>query len=236
MNHLRGMRSTRLTDIPVLLTEPTEKQAGRWAVLFHSAYECKEQMGESTFASLLSKQGFGVLIPDLPMHGERCADVPYNRDLHRLRVAGAMATELPRLLDAVGATSAMAIGGSLGGLCALAGLTTSEQVRVVVAYMTRVAWQPLAADGDEEDRRIACDLDPVRSAAAFADRKVLIVLGEDDGWASPGEVFPELEPIRAAATAGGGELAFEVIPRTGHWLPPAFSGRLVTWAASRLSA
>jgi hypothetical protein len=228
------MSSTRVDGIPALLAEPHPNQAGEWAILFHAAHQSKEHMGRSAFAAQLCKHGLGVLIPDLPMHGERCTDVTYNRDVHRLRVAGTMARELPGLLDAVGARSAITIGGSLGGLCALAGPRTSERVRTVVAYMTRVAWRSFPSTGYDEDRRTVLELDPVTSPDAFVGCNVLLVFGEEDRWASPRQELVELEPIRTAIARGGGKLTITIIPRTGHRLPPTYESKLAAWVTTHL--
>lgn len=172
----------------------------------------------------LAAAGAWLVLPELPLHGTRVpAGEAYAAARDRLRVVEAVTRETVALLDALEVPRCTVVGGSLGGLCALAAAVRDPRIRRVGCFLApygfRRSWRWARAS-----RLVACD--PARNPGSLLDRDVLLVYGQRDAWARP-----------PARPPGEGRFGVIVVPGQGHAHTDSIATHIGHWytAARELS-
>jgi pimeloyl-ACP methyl ester carboxylesterase len=172
--------------------------------------------------------GLDVAVPELPGHGLRARDQDYDRNAQRIATVTTVAREVAALLSgqgAQGARGAAVLGGSLGGLCAIASAIGDARVRRVAVWLTPLFW---SADWPGADSVDAAAYDPARHVERLLRLDLLMLLGENDAWASPAPILRTVPDSRRFSRAGG-RLTVEVLAGHGHVQSPVIADRVVRW-------
>jgi pimeloyl-ACP methyl ester carboxylesterase len=173
----------------------------------------------------LAHRGAWVVLPELPLHGARLGAESggYDRERDRLWVVEAASREVGQLLASLAASTCTVVGGSLGGLCALAAAVRLPQIRRVSSFLApfgwRRGWRWARSAG-----LLACD--PARNVHTLLDRDVLQVFGQYDRWAKP-PAARVCDPTRW--TAAGGRLSTVVLPGHGHRHSAVIAATVAEW-------
>ena len=172
----------------------------------------------------LAARGVNVVIPELPGHGERRWPGGYSAEEHRLRVVDRASREVGALLDRFGAAECAVVGGSLGGLCAVAAAVRDPRVRRVCSFLAPLFWPPSWTCAGSV--RLA-DCDPRRNIARLLDRDMLLIAAENDRWGTL-PVASDGADTGRWATAGG-TLATVLLPGHGHRQSEALASAVLNW-------
>jgi hypothetical protein len=171
--------------------------------------------------------GVDLSVPELPGHGARTGDQPYDRRAHRVATVTTVAREVTDLLTTCRAGSATVVGGSLGGLCAIASAVGDNRVRRIGVWSAPLFWNPGWPGADAPG---AAWCDPARHIDRIYDRDVLLVLGGTDRWTAPERILSTLPAAERFADAGG-RLTVEVLAGHGHFQSTAIAERITSWLA-----
>lgn len=160
----------------------------------------------------LLARGVRLIIPELPMHGTRQCAGEYCAEDHRLAVVDAAAKEAALLLDHLDVAECAVIGGSLGGLCAMAAAVRDRRIRRVCTFLAPMFWRPQWTGASRPEFARS---DPGRHLEDLMNRDILLITAEKDGWARPPTLSdPQVGPERWAAC--GGRLECVDLPDHGH--------------------
>jgi pimeloyl-ACP methyl ester carboxylesterase len=207
--------------VPLLDTGPSDVTA---LLYLHEAGLDIGHAARTPVVRALRARGLRVVLPELPRHGSRAGVRPYDRDRDRIAVIGQLAMETPALLDRLGLATCTLIGGSLGGLCALAAAVREPRVRRVGCFSTPLVWPRRWFDRCPGEMAAVA---PNHNLLALADRDVFLVRGSADTWSE--------DAGRAASSVSwgraGGALHRVVIAGHGHAQTLRVGELLANWAA-----
>lgn len=215
--------------LPVLICYNESLMGYRYIISFYGAGMHKELVPRFYHIRELVNKGYKVLIPELYKHGER-VESGYNKASDRLEVAKRAADEAVMVLDHFlgPKDTCSAIGGSLGGLCALASAVRDSRIKAMTVYTSFFSWSHWA------DSSAFSSYNPGVNYPLLADRKLKVLLGELDNWACPDFVWSGIEPLSTMIDSqSGGELQFEVIKGCGHQLTVQMEKKLIEWITER---
>jgi pimeloyl-ACP methyl ester carboxylesterase len=213
-----------LAGIPCVLELPPEGEDVRAVCLvYHGAWAAKE--GKLGVYSALAVQGWAVVIPDAPLHGERQADTPtglnareYVWDSVRRSVAEAGAL-LDALAGLYGLLPAVVVGSSMGGYVALTLAHKEPRVGRAAALITSGVWNEPEVRRPELQAFLN-EHRPVTHTDDFPPTPLLLASGDSDPtFALDAHHTPTAQALRAAyGRAGQADLFQEqIFAGVGHY-------------------
>lgn len=170
-------------------------------------------------------EGGRVILPELPLHGARTGSRPYSAELDRLEVVDHVSREISGLLDELGDPEYTVVGGSLGGLCAIACAIREPRVGQLAAFLAPFNWDPRWRQVDSE---ALASCNPRLHAATLLDREVLLVHGQADRWAPPPNLGVDV-PHPEAWAAAGGKLDVAILDHHPHRHSERVAARIAAW-------
>lgn len=215
--------------IPLLTCHNGEKVHSKLVVVYHGAFMKKELLLKYEYVQKLVKRGCFLVIPELPMHGERRDGEIYEPERDRLSVAFKAGSEITTLLDefANKTSSCSCIGGSLGGLCALAAALSDARISAVACYGTYLSWSLFKKE--EEFYHELLDFDVLYRPEILANRRLLYMVGEKDKWARPEIAEKCIEKVRVLAPEYGGKVSYHEISGCKHELVKEMEDMIEGW-------
>lgn len=213
-----------LAGVPCLLELPPEGQAAEAICLvYHGAWAAKE--GKLGVYAALATQGWAVVIPDAPLHGERQADTPpgLNAREYVWESVRRSVTEAPALLDALaellGPRPTAAIGSSMGGYVALTLARTEARIGRAAALITSGVWNEPEVRKPEL-RAFLEQHRPNTHAGGFPPTPLLLTSGDSDPtFELASHHAPTARALRAAYRQVGQPDLFQqqVFAGVGHY-------------------
>jgi pimeloyl-ACP methyl ester carboxylesterase len=202
-----------------MVTEVGGRDPARLVIYLHEAGLDMRAARFLPVVRTLAECGAWVVLPELPLHGRRSGDVRYDPDIHRLEVVDKVAYEVSTLLDTVDASECTVVGGSLGGLCAMAAAVRDRRVRRVGSFLAPFFWSPMWTGYD-----VVAHRDPGRNISSLLDRDILMVFGGDDGWTA-GLDLPAMS----------GRFETVVLDGHGHQQSDELAATLASWYSKSLT-
>ncbi len=205
-------------------------------LVYHGAHQCVEDVAHSLYVRALAMDGCMVVVPEIPMHGQRASSPErYNPDRDRFNVVLQAGMEARHLVGRYTSPSARvcAVGSSLGGLCAMAAGMAEHRISMIGLCISHLSWAGWR-NGLPLDLVNRFDsLSPDFNIKELSSKRILCMVGEFDKWAAPDGIAREIDGLRIQQWTG--ELQWEVVPGCGHNLSLTMQMRLAHWVVASLN-
>lgn len=242
MDHLIDIESAMIKGIPILRVTPKNIEAKPvpTVFIFHGWYSKKENY--QFVAGIFASYGYQVIVPDLPLHGDRIEEKDLQADFWRIIVQSVQ--EFDPLLQEVKAhfgvdpSKVVLLGSSMGGFISTGIFAQHSDLRGLISVNGSGAWEGSErffreADGrpqaTEEEIQPIRTLDPMRHIEKIFPRPVLLQHGLEDSIISiEGQAlfYEELQKLYGEQSS---LLTFEKIPRMDHYISLGMFESIVLW-------
>ena len=230
------LTAERIADIPALRVQRMDTPDAPIVLVLHGLGRHKESVLPALYG--FAQAGFHAVAPDIVLHGERdgadtrdaLLDSDYAGTVFRM-VMGA-ASDIPRLLDALGTPQAAVHGISLGGYLTFAALLAEPRLCVASVAMGSPDWlgqmEMLGFGPGTPAYELVRPFSPLEHAAdIYPPRPLLLLHGDADDVvpvAGVQRLYERLRPLYPTE-----RLRLDITPGLGHRYTDEMLARSVAW-------